>query len=144
VSTIPAGWKDDGAILTAPNGKQVRGGFRQEVLKGWEQDNWPLEDEHAYWPADAGQPGKGNGNGQVFKQCKLCWVSNVGVWHGAIGVDLMNALAAAKEAAPPPADTQLKADVAALVKSLHDMQPVFDDLQAVKSALDQVNKDLGA
>jgi hypothetical protein len=41
---VPAGWKDDGKVLTAPNGVAVAAQFRQMILDeaGWDVTNMPL------------------------------------------------------------------------------------------------------
>src|SRR5258708_36769875 len=42
----PAGWRDDGSTLTAPNGKMVRLGFREYVLTHpWSAENVPATGE---------------------------------------------------------------------------------------------------
>src|SRR5215467_13361489 len=39
---VPAGWKDDGTTLTAPDGVPVVHGFRDWVLEhSWDAPDWP-------------------------------------------------------------------------------------------------------
>lgn len=66
----PAGWKDNGSSLIAPNGKLVIAGFRLKVLAGWEPSDQPLENEH-------GAPG--GGTEQLFTRTLLRWTTAAGV-----------------------------------------------------------------
>lgn len=49
MSTVPAGWHDDGTTLTAPNGKTVGHGFRWMILNdpNWNPNLWPVEGENS-------------------------------------------------------------------------------------------------
>ncbi len=101
----PAGWRDDGTTLTAPNGHKVVHGFRTKVLAGgWDAADVPLEEEHQvahvenYYASDAGAI-------QTFRYTRLCYTAARGVYRMGIGNELLGcekALAACKAAAPVP------------------------------------------
>ena len=61
---VPAGWRDDGSTLTAPNGKMVRLGFREYVLRHpWSAENVPV----------TGEFGDRGGSTQRFTSDQLHW-----------------------------------------------------------------------
>lgn len=100
MSIIPAGWKDDGTTLTAPNGTIVVSGFRNYVLGypgGWEADNWPLTAEQHISPEslEPGNPTIGPGARQDFRYRSLGWTAARGTYRIWTGQDI---LALAKEA----------------------------------------------
>lgn len=101
MATIPSGWKDDGKLLTAPNGKQCDLGFRDFVLNfpgGWPAWNWPLENESGVNPVEMGNPSLGGGTHQPFRATLLEWTAAKGVfvaWVGDEYVALRTALAKA-------------------------------------------------
>jgi N-acetyl-anhydromuramyl-L-alanine amidase AmpD len=71
---VPAGWRDDGTQLVAPNGQVVVRGFRWYVLtQGWAADNWPLERESYVAQLDLTQPQLGAGTLQHFQRSVLGW-----------------------------------------------------------------------
>lgn len=66
IMSVPAGWKDDGTTLTAPNGHTVVHGFRQYILNyptGWHADNVPMAQEIPY----------NSNSGQFFEYTILYW-----------------------------------------------------------------------
>ncbi|MGH2515362.1 MAG: N-acetylmuramoyl-L-alanine amidase, partial [Ktedonobacterales bacterium] len=86
---VPAGWKDDGATLTAPNSKKVLNGFRWYVLNnGWDPNNWPLESEYYEQVIDVTNPKLGSGTVQHFRKSILAWQEGTSdvldLWSGAI------------------------------------------------------------
>jgi hypothetical protein len=55
---VPSGWKDNGSVLTAPNGKSVVRGFRSYVIDHnpqWDANLQPLEEEWADAPNNVHQ-----------------------------------------------------------------------------------------
>ncbi len=70
-SMIPAGWHDTGSSLVAPNGFEVRDGFRIKVMAGWEATDLPLENEHGM---------VSGGTEQNFTRTVLRWTTQRGVW----------------------------------------------------------------
>ncbi len=90
MSNVPDGWKDNGSILTAPNGMLVRDGFRNYVLANdWDQNDWPLEREHAQNPLEIGNATLGGGTQQVFRFSMLGWTARTGVIREYIGKELL-------------------------------------------------------
>jgi len=90
---IPAGWKDDGTALTAPNGIAVVRGFRNEVLNfpgGWETENWPLiAEQERPFVEDANQE-LGAGTWQPFRWRVLAWTPKKGVYVMWTGQELLH------------------------------------------------------
>lgn len=72
---IPAGWKDDGTTLTAPNGVPVIHGFRAYILDhpSWDGANVPQAPEMAASPADPANPQGCAGARQYFLRTILVW-----------------------------------------------------------------------
>lgn len=72
---IPAGWKDDGSTLTAPNGIGVIHGFRAYILdhSNWDAANVPQALEEAAHPADPANPEGCAGARQYFLRSILVW-----------------------------------------------------------------------
>lgn len=86
---IPAGWKDDGTTLTAPNGIPVTHGFRDFVLNhSWDSSNLPLEPETARDPLEMSNPTLGAGSSQTFRLCILEHTSAQGTFIGWIGQEM--------------------------------------------------------
>ncbi len=89
---IPAGWKDDGRTLTAPNGQPVVRGFREYILTHpWEPGNWPLAPERAVTTGsvEPGNPAIGPGARQDFRECSLGWTQSRGayvIWLNATDI----------------------------------------------------------
>lgn len=81
---VPAGWKDDGKTLTAPNGIPVVLGFRAYVLAhAWEADDVPLAPESVT-----------NGQTeQLFVRSGLTWSAAMGVQRARLGEELLAARA---------------------------------------------------
>jgi len=87
---IPTGWKDDGSVLTAPNGVQVRLGFRDHVLNSnWDPANTPLEPEQHLSILEQSNPGLGAGQRQIFRSKSLEYTPIAGVFEGWIGQELL-------------------------------------------------------
>jgi N-acetyl-anhydromuramyl-L-alanine amidase AmpD len=83
---VPQGWKDDGKVLTAPNGVYVTDGFRQWVLTHtWDAGNLPLMNASALTPVEQGNPGLGGGTVQPFRLCVLAWTQARGVYVMWVG-----------------------------------------------------------
>lgn len=101
---VPVGWRDDGTVLTAPNGITVRTGFREWVLTNpWDTDNVPLAEEEAANPVELGftqTHGPQSGTRQLFLYTELCWTAARGVYVASVGRELCTALQ--KLAAPAP------------------------------------------
>lgn len=104
-TTVPTGWKDDGTVLTAPNGVKVVRGFRTYVLANkWNTDNWPQAPEYTSSSVEPGNPSIGAGSRQDFRWSSLGWTSakNVyGIWLGQDFVTLTKQLADALAMAAP-------------------------------------------
>lgn len=87
---IPAGWHDDGATLTAPNGHRVVRGFRLYVLaNAWDPANVPLEEERWIDPLSWADPTAGAGSRQVFATLALRWTQATNVVREALGAELL-------------------------------------------------------
>jgi hypothetical protein len=136
VNTIPAGWKDDGKTLVAPNGVPVVKGFRDYVLSHtWDANNWPLAAEQVVSSGSI-EPGNvaiGSGSRQDFRLTSLGWTESRNVYVIYVGQDIRaltaqlaaaNAhvaqlevqLASTPAPAPPPADPKATEALAALVE----------------------------
>lgn len=76
---VPNGWHDNGATLTAPNGKEVVHGFRDFVLNypgGWDAANQPCAPEMAgITPANPVDSKGCGGSVQYFYNSVLVWQS---------------------------------------------------------------------
>jgi hypothetical protein len=114
-NAIPAGWRDDGAMLTAPNSVVVIKGFREWVLAhDWDATDWPLAPERALDSVESGNPSIGAGTRQDFRMTSLGWTVSRGVyriWTGQELAALQDQLARAQ------------AQVAALQQQLATQQP---------------------
>lgn len=87
---IPAGWQDDGATLTAPNGHKVVRGFRAYILAHhWDSENWPLHEEEAADPLEISNPALGAGTRQVFRKTMLEWTRERDVFEAWLGEILL-------------------------------------------------------
>ncbi len=98
---IPAGWKDDGKTLTAPNGHKVVLGFRAHILTNmWNPGNVPQEEEHHQDPLEQFfNQANNTGQQQVFLYSVLNYNSSRGVYEMGVGnefLGLRKALAALK------------------------------------------------
>ncbi|GLV60769.1 hypothetical protein KDH_75880 [Dictyobacter sp. S3.2.2.5] len=90
VKHVPAGWKDDGTTLTAPNGKVVVKGFRDYILThGWDSDDLPLENEQGVAQLEVGNPGLGGGTRQRFRRTTLEWSATHPVFEAWTGQELI-------------------------------------------------------
>ena len=90
VPVIPAGWRDDGATLTAPNGHRVVLGFRRYVLtKPWDATNLPLQEESGRSPLEESNPALGAGTQQIFTQTMLEWTPKRGIFEGWMGPEIL-------------------------------------------------------
>lgn len=89
MTTIPAGWTDDGKTLKAPNGIGVTLGFRDAVLAwpgGWEKENVPVEAAVGEAPKRMGLGGT-QGTRQTFAYRMLGWSDADGtrmIWMGVM------------------------------------------------------------
>lgn len=122
---IPAGWKDDGTTLTAPNGVPVIQGFREWVLSHpWDSGNWPLAPSAGRNPLEDSNSSLGGGTFQIFRWSMLEWTTDRGVFVSWIGQELIKArqeIDALKSAPPTPApvDTSLvESDINAIADGL--------------------------
>src|SRR5258706_6500292 len=87
MSTVPAGWSDDGTTLRSPEGVPVVLGFRAYILSHpWEQDNWPLGPEAGMVKLEASNPSLGGGTQQMFKKSMLGYTDHV--FEEYVGVEL--------------------------------------------------------
>src|SRR5260221_3146278 len=115
----PAGWKDDGTTLTAPNGVKVVHGFRDYVLAhNWDPANWPMAAEFSTGQLEASNASLGSGSQQVFRYAMLGWSQSRGVFFEWCGQELAYCRQQVqKYAAQISLDTsqiaQLKAELAA-------------------------------
>ena len=106
VPMVPPGWHDDGATLSAPNGRKVVRGFREYLLANhWHPANMPLEEEQGRNPLEESNPALGGGTQQVFNWSVLEWTAARGVFVAWVGQELLR-LRADK--------TALQAQIAAL------------------------------
>jgi len=72
MTTIPAGWHDDGQTLIAPNGIKIANSFRDYILEhGWAENNLPLGPETDRSPVNPASPALGAGTYQVFRTTLL-------------------------------------------------------------------------
>jgi N-acetyl-anhydromuramyl-L-alanine amidase AmpD len=138
---IPAGWKDDGTTLTAPNGVPVVRGFRDRVLNGWDANNLPLQAEQPMNPLELSNPGLGGGTQQVFRWTVLEWNADRGVFVSWVGQELL-----AYRKALHDAQTQIaslsQGETAALLKRVADDTSRFNqigsDLNQIGSLLNEI------
>lgn len=114
VSSVPAGWTDDGTQLTAPNGETCTLGFRDFVLNaagGWQPWNWPLQSAYGADPLEISNPALGGGTRQVFRATVLEWTSARSVfaaWVGQEFIAVQEALAT-EQASASAANAQVSA-----------------------------------
>jgi hypothetical protein len=87
---IPAGWRDNGTTLTAPNGHIVVRGFREYILAHtWNEHNLPLEEEVSLNSLEESNPSLGGGSQQVFNWTTLEWTTSRGVFVAWTGQELL-------------------------------------------------------
>lgn len=130
---IPAGWKDNGATLTAPNGHTVTLGFRDYILNHqWDANNVPLEEAHGQTPLELSNPSLGSGTQQVFKTTVLEWTPTKGVFVSWVGQELLKLRELLALNAPTTpvvtvntaqAVSSIQASIAALQSALHTLEP---------------------
>lgn len=90
VPMIPAGWRDDGVTLVAPNNYKVILGFRRYVLTHtWDPANLPLQTENARSPLEESNPALGAGTQQIFNWTILEWTPARGVFVAWTGPELL-------------------------------------------------------
>lgn len=71
---VPAGWKDDGATITAPNGHTVKLGFAQYIrAHPWTAGDQPLEEEQSVAQVLHEDARWGRGARQLFVRSGLFW-----------------------------------------------------------------------
>lgn len=102
---VPAGWSDDGATLTAPNGVVVVKGFRAWTLgHSWDPANVPIAPESHQTLVEIGNPSLGSGTVQWFRMSgQLTWTPTAGVfatWNGQEMEALRAALTHAEQPTP--------------------------------------------
>ena len=137
---IPAGWKDDGTTLTAPNGVTVVQGFRAWALgHAWDAEDWPLAAEQKLDSVEPGNAAIGAGTRQDFRMTSLGWTQARGVYHIWSGQDLLALTHQLAEA-----ETEI-ADLRQRLASLPIGQPTDDTaakalaaVQALAEALKEV------
>ncbi len=105
--SVPAGWRDDGTMLVAPNGIAVIKGFRQYVLSSnWNPANVPL----------AAEVNSGYDSFQPFRDITLLWSQATGIISRPADQLQRAYLALATQPAPDPAGPAALALVKQLVK----------------------------
>jgi len=135
---VPAGWKDNGTILTAPNGHTVSLGFRDYVLNhSWDSNNWPLEESHGQTPLELSNPSLGGGTQQIFRTTVLEWTPSGGVFVAWVGQELLALRKQSPQNAPQPPIVTI--NVSQAISSLQAMQTA---LQSMETAIQSVIKDL--
>ena len=98
---VPEGWTDDGTTLTAPNGVQVSGLFREAVIAApWRRENVPAGPAYAASPLTISDPTLGAGQRQDFEYDSLGSVPSI---DHAFFLGLTKEIAVLK--AQPPAGT---------------------------------------
>lgn len=94
---LPQGWKDDGSVLTSPNGKHAELGFRDWILgHAWDSADWIIQEETPLASVELGNPSIGTGTRLLTRKHMLGWTKARGVYEAWIGQELM-----AREAAKP-------------------------------------------
>lgn len=89
MSTIPAGWSDDGTTLKAPDGTEVKLGFRDHILNSnWDPNNIPLEPEQHLPILEQSNPSLGVGQRQICRKTSLEYTPKNGVFEGWMGQEL--------------------------------------------------------
>jgi N-acetyl-anhydromuramyl-L-alanine amidase AmpD len=90
---IPQGWKDNGTVLTAPNGIPITDGFRSYILThAWDAANIPISAAQGLTPLELSNPGLGGGTRQTFRWSALEWTSKNGTYEAWIGQELTTVL----------------------------------------------------
>jgi len=131
-SMVPAGWKDSGATLTAPNGITVTLGFRDYILNNnWPSGNWPIEEAHAESPLELSNPGLGSGTQQVYRWSVLEWTPTQGVFIAWSGQELlkMRALLAQDKPTTPVANINVAQAVSTIQTVQVALQTILKDLE---------------
>lgn len=135
---VPAGWKDSGATLTAPNGHTVTLGFRDYILNHqWNAGNWPLEEAHAQDPLELSNPGLGHGTQQVFHSTVLEWTPTKGVFVSWVGQELLALRAKLAQNQPTTPIVTINT-----TQAISTLQGLLLPLQAAIPAIQSVIKDL--
>ena len=136
--TVPQGWKDDGNVLTAPNGHKVVHGMRDFVLgNNWDPTDLPLTEEVWSSQVDMWDSQSGSGSNQVFTYDSLRYTSKDGVTYGQCGRILQAYLVHANSLAQEVQQLQQQ------VKDLQAGLPAADINNALTS-IQQLVKDLTA
>lgn len=143
---VPAGWKDDGTTLIAPNGKQVHTGFRTRILNDstWQAGDQPVTDELTVDHIEM-RPGGDNSRGQTqfTMNHQFGWYPARGVFDTELGpeavwlrdqVSALQAEVASLKAAPAPApapaplDPAIKSDLTAAQQDASDLSGKLTDI----------------
>lgn len=132
---IPNGWRDDGHILTAPNGIQVTDGFRQWVLThNWSADNLPRLGALPMNPVEQGNPALGGGTVQPFNRTILVWTSQSGVYEMFCGKEWIALYQAWNKTA-----NDLRAAQAQIQTLQQQLQAAQNGAPDLKARLTQIN-----
>jgi Peptidase_C39 like family len=132
---VPAGWKDDGKTLTAPNGVPVVMGFRNEVLNSnWDAGNVPMAAEYATNNVLLHNSSVGAGTVQLFVKSLLWWTQRKGVVNEPqLGAEIAAAYALI---------ASLKSQIATLQQQLAAAQPGQSISPAMQQAINQAEATL--
>jgi len=135
MTTIPAGWRDDGTTLTAPNGIPITQGFRTYVLgHNWDAGNYPVEKAQGLSPLELSNTNLGAGTRQTFRTNCLEWTSKMGVFESWVGAELYTVRNLMLKAQSDLATTQ------ASLKSLQDAwNKVVPEKNSLVAQVNQLN-----
>ena len=145
MSGVPAGWHDNGSVLTAPNGVPVIGAMRKLVMGvSWDANNVPQAPEHPQHPMELGDASIPDGVQQEF-------VFNVTEWSGSHNNSNAWILPAGRELHLTRLaynDTKAAADsaeqrLAIANQTIIQQQHQIEDLTAQNAALQNQLKNIG-
>lgn len=149
MTTVPAGWTDDGTTLTAPNKIPVTLGFRDHILNSnWDPANIPLESEQHLTVLEQSNPSLGAGQRQLCRWKSLEYTPKSGIFEGWLGQELQWHEKQYKALQAQNADLQkqitaLQSQNAAL-QSLLSADTLAQELAALQAKVAQAVKDLAA
>lgn len=87
---VPAGWNDNGSVLTCPNGNVATLGFRQYILDNeWDAGDYLLENAEGLANVEESNTTLGSGTRQITRLHSLEWTNDRGVFVGWIGQELL-------------------------------------------------------
>lgn len=88
--TVPAGWNDNNGILTCPNGKTAKLGFRQHILdSNWDASDYILQEEQYVNSVEESNTSLGAGSFLVTRNKRLEWTQTRGVFEGWLGQEYL-------------------------------------------------------